>query len=309
MAPSEDNIKVASAEDKYHQPEDTTMHDVSQDTLQIQDDSNKNQPMDKPPTTAGLAHATDSPDSWGPFDDDDDVDPFPPLPPSNNSQTWKTTPSRSPKKSQKPLLKPGTSPPISRPTKSSRDKATNLFRQAFPPTNRFSVLTEEIITQPTDISMTSLSNASPNVSQDNISLQESAYEDSESSDDPSFDDMSIVSNAEIQDLVNDQSESDNDNGYDTETTNNTSPSVKSIKPTRRIASKNASAQITEMYESTRTHLSNPWDCADLDSKSLSAQYDSSHTVPSTDPDHLFNASPHPSRNTTTHREGLGAGKS
>ncbi len=80
------------------------------------------------------------------------------------------------------------------------------------------MLTDEITTQPVDISMTSLGNDSAR--EHNISHQDSEYDKTDSLDDVSFDEMSIVSSSELQDLEDDHKkfEGEDDNGYDTETT-------------------------------------------------------------------------------------------
>ncbi len=61
------------------------------------------------------------------------------------------------------------------------------------------------------------------------SLQESEYSLNKESDDGSLDAMSLVSSAEIQGLLADQ-HTFKDDGYDAETTDNTSPSHKRKKP-------------------------------------------------------------------------------
>ncbi len=60
------------------------------------------------------------------------------------------------------------------------------------------------------------------------STQESEYSDNESSDKDSLNNMSLVSSTEIQGLAKDLQTLEDD-GYDTETTNNTSPSHKRHK--------------------------------------------------------------------------------
>jgi hypothetical protein len=60
----------------------------------------------------------------------------------------------------------------------------------------------------------------------------SEYSETADSDDDSLDAMSLVSSSEIKGLVADQQDFEDD-GYDTETTDNTSPSHNKRKPSRK----------------------------------------------------------------------------
>ena len=252
-------------------------------------------------------HTQASP-SWG-SSDEEEQDPdlsvkASPIP----QQKWTTTPSRQPRKSSPPKIPPNELPVKNHST--LRNKAQSLYRKAFPNENRFSVLTDEIITQPTDISMTSFGNDSSTELLQNISYQESEYEDTDSLDDASFDEMSLVSNSELQDLEDDLKhfEDEDDDGYDTETTNNTSPSTKPTSFMKRKASKIARTRITKLLNlAIPTH---DYTREDVDQESLSPT-----TPPIHQPDKprsksvgLSSSSPLLSHNTISPREGQGAGK-
>ena len=104
--------------------------------------------------------------------------------------------------------------------------------------------------------------------------------------------MSIVSGSEIQGLEDDLKDF-SDNGYDTETMANTSPSHKRQKLMRQSSAR-AHEHISKFYSSTSASISNiQWD------------------VPNTEfsPQQLYtqpSQSPHPSLNTSTTSKGQGA---
>ncbi len=77
------------------------------------------------------------------------------------------------------------------------------------------------------------------------SSQASQYSKTAGSDNDSLDAMSLVSSSEIKGLVADQHDFDED-GYDTETTDNTSPSHKKRKPSRKSGS-TAQNRIADFY--------------------------------------------------------------
>ncbi len=139
--------------------------------------------------------------------------------------------------------------PVKKPF-NQRNKAQSLFRKAFPNDNKFSALTDELITQPVDISMSSwkrLYAIARKYLSSRIGKQGRWL-----SDDASFDEISLVSNLEIQDLEDDlkQLEDEHDDGYDTETTNNTTPSLKPTCLMKRKASKIARTRVTGLLNAS-----------------------------------------------------------
>ncbi len=88
---------------------------------------------------------------------------------------------------------------------------------------------------------------------EDTSYQEEAEDDSL---EDSIDGMSLVSNNELEDLALDSLKYDKD-GYETDTTDNTSPSKPSKTPHRK-ASMHASHRISELYTSPDALLGNLW---------------------------------------------------
>jgi hypothetical protein len=138
----------------------------------------------------------------------------------------------------------------------------------------------------------------------NTSNLDSDYADNDSLDDASFDGMSFVSNSEIHDLEEDL-RNFNDDGYDTETTDNTSPSHKFSQPTTRKASSIARIRIKAKLDSHESY--SPAVEANSDQPSH-AKRPQDHTFPYTDkpPNTVSPTSPHPSFNTNSSHEGSGA---
>ena len=117
-----------------------------------------------------------------------------------------------------------------------------------------------------------------------IPAQDSDYSDYEESDSASTDDMSLVSGSEINGLEEDLKDFEDD-GYDTETTDNTSPSHKRQKLPPRQSRTTAQTRISEIFAMT----------------------DTSHAHEASLPHQPANkSSPHPSLNTTPNSEGHGA---
>jgi hypothetical protein len=179
---------------------------------------------------------------------------------------------------------------------------SKVFR-SMPTANRFSaldVLDDDHHSSHVDTAtMSTRQDASTEVPQE-TSFQDSEYEDQDSLDDESFDGMSLVSGSEIQGLEDDLLDN-NEDGYDTETTDNTSPSKTSSS--HRISNKQARKRIRKLYTSLDPMALHLWDGATPDS-----------SVPTTSalavlPENYSSAVtnfPHPSHNTTSQSEGPGA---
>ncbi len=127
--------------------------------------------------------------------------------------------------------------------------ARKLFQKAFPAaasSNRFSALEdmhpnhEDKNQKQKEIQVTTF----PSQIEDQ-STQESEYSENDKSEDESMDAMSLVSSTEIQGLVADQY-AFKDNGYNTETTDNTSPSHKRKKPSCK-SSATAQERMSDFY--------------------------------------------------------------
>ena len=112
-------------------------------------------------------------------------------------------------------------------------------------TNRFQALEEDYNKQEAADGSTSQGNDLAR--QESDMSQGSEYTDNEESEDESLDEMSLVSASEIQGLEDDLREYDDD-GYDTETTDNTSPSHKRQKSSRKSSTR-AQERISELYAS------------------------------------------------------------
>jgi hypothetical protein len=198
---------------------------------------------------------------------------------------WPTTPKRQKTASPKAVKKSTTAYPQTR--------ARKLFQQAFPsdkPENRFSLLADDPPRHDKlDMSTTSIGNASASsANSENHSFTDS--DNVHNSMDDSMDGMSLVSNSEIDDLARDSILYDEE-GYDTDTTDNTSPSKPSKTP-RRQSSLHARSRISELYTSSDALLGNLWDGADCDSASQQSI--------------TSDISPHPLLDTKPNSEGHGA---
>jgi hypothetical protein len=121
---------------------------------------------------------------------------------------------------------------------------------------------------------------------EDTSYQEEAEDDSL---EDSIDGMSLVSNNELDDLAMDSLKYDED-GYETDTTDNTSPSKPSKTPHRK-ASMHARHRISELYTSPDALLGNLWHGVESNSAT---------------PRSSLPPSPHLSLNTKINSEGNGA---
>jgi hypothetical protein len=108
--------------------------------------------------------------------------------------------------------------------------------------NRFSALGETPDTTIESIADIQSESQDSEVTKDQES-QDSDYSGEDSADE-SFDAMSLVSGSEIQGLEDDLKDYDDDDGYDTETTDNTSPRHKRPKSNKRKSSERALERIT-----------------------------------------------------------------
>ena len=237
--------------------------------------------------------------SWGSDDNDEQRIKYQ-SPTSENTLTWTTTPSRSPKKLS-------TSPASDKSNARQRQTraAQHLYQKAFPfssTANRFSPLTEEHKCTPNDISRTSLVNESLDAL--DTSNIDSDYADNDSFDDASFDGMSLVSNSELNDLEDDLRGFDDD-GYDTETTDNTSPSNK-LSQTTRKSSSNARARIRDHFQQQESMFYNATTQAAPTSSSSRSQSPETQDSPQSPPPTPVAPFPHLSPNTNSTREGSGA---
>ena len=256
-------------------------------------------PNDNTVTTSPIPNIA----TWG---SEEDIEPqfSPSSPPITQSTLWTTTPAR--QRSNKPITSPAKQKPTSKPYQKGRKATRNLMSIVFrsmPTANRFSaldVLDDDHHSLKVDTAtMSTRHKASTDVPQE-TSSQDSEYEDQDSLDDASFDGMLLVSDSEIQGLEGDLLDN-NDDGYDTETTDNTSPS-KSI-PSHRISSKQARKRIRELYTSSDPMAFHLWDGVTPDSSVPTI------SVPAVLPeDHspVVTIFPHPSHNTTSQSEGPGA---
>jgi hypothetical protein len=228
------------------------------------------------------------PRSWG-SDDEQETEPTPP-----EAQQWKTPTSRSKITNRK---REEACANLSQTRFSMADSRTRrLLQKAFMPkesSNRFSALDEVPKTETaTDSKSPHHGDQVPStapINQDNDqSTQESEYSDNEESDDDSLDAMSIVSGSEIQSLE-EATRDFEDDGYDTETTDNTSPSHKRRKPSRKASAK-AQERIANFYETPDSF--DTWEGLKRDTKSKN-----SNTKPN---------SPHLPLDTTPNSGGHGA---
>ena len=228
-------------------------------------------------TPTKLSSSISRPSSW----DSDEDDPIFELPLATQPK-WTTTPVRSKQKQAA----------VSAATRNRhRSSAKNLFKQAFPSAaNRFSALSEEqrpveqgVITQNMELK--------PHVfnEEEDQSYTESA-EGQDLSDEESLDNMSLVSSTELQDL---EDYAKSEDGYETDTTDNTSPSHKKAKLNTRKSGEKAKVRISEFYTASNALMDNLWDGDD----------NNSVVSPISLP---VSTSSHPSLNTTSPSEGHGA---
>jgi hypothetical protein len=141
-----------------------------------------------------------------------------------------------------------------------------------------------------DISMISTAEeSSVSLRDDDTSFQLDQPE--ESFDDDSFEEMSFISHSEIQDLEADAKDFEDD-GYDTETTDNTTSSHKSSQPTTRKSSRRARERISELLIPSDAQQGHLW-------------ASNSPTKKSSQPDGHSHTFPHPSHDTNK-RGGHGA---
>jgi hypothetical protein len=218
----------------------------------------------------------DIPLSWDSDTEDEDV-----ITQPTSEQQWTTTPTRAKPVPTEPMGR------TQRNTLKARSSARNLFKKAFPvqlTENRFSPLQEEPPVGDMETTTPSKEFFSyPSTSDDDMSYKENA----EDSLDDSIDGMSLISTNELDDLAADTLHYDED-GYDTDTTDNTSPSKPSKTPHRK-SSLHARLRISELYTAPDALLGNNFVST------------SGHSRPPS------NTLPHPSLNTPTHSGGHGAG--
>jgi hypothetical protein len=162
-------------------------------------------------------------------------------------------------------------------------------------------LIEDTLIKPTVTLQSNTSNDS--LAALDLSNVDSDYADNDSLDDASFDGMSIVSNSEIQDLEDDLRNFE-DEGYDTETTDNTSPSHKFSRPKTRRSSSQARTRIDDLLnpQNLNTLAFNTVPSAPSERLIPSSPLGTNSTNLETSSLH----SPHPSPNTTFPCEGPGA---
>ncbi len=230
-----------------------------------------------------------APDSWDSDEDDKDFPHSSNFIPKTPPQ-WKITPSCSPRLRNK--QSPETSNSTLRSSK-SHNHARRLFQKAFPsatPSNRFSALEEdhiqreEIMINTEEVQLDSMATY---VKDDQLA-QDSDYSGNAESDEESLDAMSLVSSSEIKGLVADQYDMNND-GYVTETTDNTSPSHKRKKPSGKSG--------VVAQERTTDFYSTP------DSFDTSGRTADKQTIPTLHTQ--FPSSSHPSLNTPSPSKGHG----
>ena len=235
-----ENISEVSYEDRtegeaYHEKN----RDISQTgdvgAMDTTEDFNEiaNQPNEVFQKEPSNTKRDTAPSTWG-SDDDNDVPSHISSPPLTNPTQWTTTPTRpqrtnTSRESEKNSISRARS-------QASSAKARKLFRKAFSPrdmSNRFSALEEEHhTTQGQDQALHKTNSLAATPPENDHSTPDSEYSDNEELEDDSLDDMSLVSGSEIQGLEEDLHDFD-DEGYDTETTDNTSPSHKRKNPSRR----------------------------------------------------------------------------
>jgi hypothetical protein len=292
--------------------EDVTMQDAITDHDPITQDESYNKTQERSVNTPVNQSPAAPTNSWYSSDEDGDENSLtfsfsPPVQP-----TW-TTPSRPLRKTQNsPLSKAQTSITSKKVVNPSRVKARNLMKKVFSSdtSNRFSALTEETLPHNEILNGTSMDNEEPfdEIPQESSQL-DSEYDDMTSADDISLDDMSLVSNSEMQDLEDDLKDLVDDEGYDTETTDNTSPRKKPYLEKKRKSSITARTRISQMYSSTDNPNVHPRAREDQNPASfpISPSTDSQPTRATST--QTSPSSPHPSLNTLSHSEGSGAGKS
>ncbi len=142
--------------------------------------------------------------------------------------------------------------------------------------NRFSPLAESIATKIDGLDGCTLGKTESDLQRDEPDQSHDSEYSEEASADNSLDAMSLVSGSEIQGLEDDLNDFDDDDGYDTETTDNTSPRHKRQKSNKRKSSERAiiiGLKASDENNQTKHHIS---------------------------------ASPHPSPDTTPKSDGHGA---
>ena len=136
---------------------------------------------------------------------------------------------------------------------------------------------------------------------------DSDYEDVSSSEDISLEDMSLVSSSEMQGLEDDLREFEDD-GYNTETTDNTSPS-KTHKTKKRKSSAQARTRISALYSPNAFPPVNLWTGAEPDTSLPGTLQGSKNIHLSASPlasDHNHSSIPHPPLNTNSQSGDPGA---
>ena len=213
-----------------------------------------------------------APTTWDSEEDESHQSPPLPQPP------WTTTPTRqgrAPARKDTTLRKEG-----SRSLDSTKG-ARRLFQKMRSPkesSNRFSPLGESISTKTDGLGSCTRGTIDSDLQRDEPDQShDSDYSEEDSADD-SLDAMSLVSGSEIQGLEDDLRDFDDDDGYDTETTDNTSPRHKRQKSNKRKSSERAKAYIIGLKESNENNKTK----------------------------HPISALPHPSPDTTLKSDGHGA---
>jgi hypothetical protein len=300
----ESNLEPSSGD--LDTKEDVTMLEVITDQLPVDltaRTSLSSRTMNSNPENS---KSPDTPESWETSEVEEEhpslIDPLV----TNTQQTW-TTPSRPLRKAK--LKSPGQSTSASSPTKPtlhSKTKARNLIRQAFSSStaNRFSILNEETPIQP---AVGPGANKVISPSNNTTPEPDSDYEEVSSSEDTSLEDMSLVSSSEMQGLEDDLRDFDDD-GYDTETTDNTSPS-KTHKAKKRKSSAQARTRISALYSPNALPPVNLWTGAEPDISSPGTLPGLTNIHLSAIPlasDHNHSSIPHPPLNTNSQSGDPGA---
>jgi hypothetical protein len=191
---------------------------------------------------------------------------------------WTTTPTRqgrAPASNDNTRLKEGSR------SLASTTGARRLFQKMRSPkesSNRFSPLAESIATKLDGLDGCTLEKTESDLQRDEPDQShDSEYSEEDSADD-SLDAMSLVSGSEIQGLEDDLKDFDDDDGYDTETTDNTSPRHKRQKSNKRKSSERAKEVIIGLKKSDENNQTK----------------------------HHISTSPHPSPDTTPKSDGHGA---
>ena len=263
-----DNISVTSLEDdesdqnlnkqdSTHKEEESGDNDDKNETELTDSETNEKKVNDRdnsitkdtPDSSQKIATSPAKPSpSWASDDEMDCHSPSETLSDKHQNQ-WTTTPSRS---ARGIARQAAATNPVKR-LVVAKLSARKLFQRAVSriekvaqnQTNRFQALEEDYNKQEAADGSTSQGNDLAR--QESDMSQGSEYTDNEESEDESLDEMSLVSASEIQGLEDDLREYDDD-GYDTETTDNTSPSHKRQKSSRKSSTR-AQERISELYAS------------------------------------------------------------